>query len=454
MGCRMFNILENINRMLWGGPVLILILGAGIWLTCRTGLMQIRYFPKALRHFCGRLKKESTNQTCVSQRQALCTALAATVGTGNLAGVAGAISIGGAGAVFWMWMSAVGGMILKFAEASLSVRYRSINTSKEFVSGPMYMICNGMGKKWNFLACMYCYFGIVAALGVGNATQINTLVTSVNSILQMGGTVPSDSGNLIMGFGFAILVAALLAGGARRIGAAAEKLVPFAAATYVIISLGVLIQCRYRIPNAFSMIVRGAFNSRAVTGGVVGSVFQSLRIGVSRGVFTNEAGMGTAGIAHGAATVKHPVEQGFLGIIEVFLDTIVICTLTALVILCSGVCIPYGSDCGIQLTSAAFESVYGEWVLIFITVCVCCFAFATILGWGLYGARCAQYLFGERSWKIFIFLQFLTVILGAFLKTQTVWLAAEIVNGLMAIPNIIALLYLTPELKRLISDYK
>jgi len=450
----MLDFLQNVNHVIWGGPTLILILGTGIWLSIRTGLIQFRYFPKALRYFWGKMKFDKKTQHGISPRQALCTALAATVGTGNLAGVAGAIAIGGPGAVFWMWVCAFGGMILKFAEATLSVRYRCENAQHESVGGPMYMIRRGMGHKWHFLASFYSFFGIIAAFGVGNATQINTLVGSLNSVLEVFGTEPSGRGNVVLGLGLAVLVGAMLAGGARRIGNTAEKLVPFAAATYILISLGVL-GLRYSvIPSAFKMIVKGAFTPSAVTGGIIGSAFQSLRVGVSRGVFTNEAGMGTAGIAHGAATVNHPVEQGLMGIVEVFLDTIVICTLTALVILCSGVGIPYGTDSGIQLTTAAFSTIYGSWVQVLIAACVCCFALATILGWGLYGARCAQYLFGDKAWKTFAIIQVIIVIIGAILKTQTVWIAAEIVNGLMAVPNIIALVYLTPELIRLIKEYK
>lgn len=450
----MVQALEKINGIVWGGPTLCLILGVGFYLSIRTGFAQFRLFPKAISEFFSKFRKGKTQRDGVSGFQALCTALAATVGTGNLAGVAGAIAIGGPGAVFWMWISAFGGMILKYAEAVLSVRYRTVNAHKETVGGPMYMIRNGMKEKWHWLAYTYCFFGVIAAFGVGNATQINTLIGSINSVLEIWGREPSASGNVLMGVGLAILVTVMLLGGAKRIGTAAEKLVPFAALFYILLCAGVLCLRADRLPEAFASILRGAFTPGAVTGGVVGSAFQALRVGVSRGVFTNEAGMGTAGIAHGSANVKHPAEQGLMGIVEVFLDTVVICTLTALVILCSGVQIPFGTDSGIALTSNAFSAVYGSWVQILIMAAICCFAFATILGWGLYGARCAQFLLGDNAWRPFVALQAATVVLGAILKTELVWTVAEIVNGLMAIPSLIAVICLTPELVRLIREYK
>lgn len=246
----------------------------------------------------------------------------------------------------------------------------------------------------------------------------------------------------------------MLLGGARRIGTVAEKLIPFASAAYLVMGLGVLVGNMERIPTAFGAIIAGAFSPRAVTGGMIGSTFQALRVGVSRGVFTNEAGMGTASIAHASADVKHPAEQGLMGIMEVFLDTIVICTMTALVILCSGVEISYGVDEGVLLTERAFSAFYGEWVSVPIALSLCCFAFATILGWGMYGARCAQYLFGPKAWRVFAVVQGVTVVLGAVLRTGTVWLLSETVNGLMAIPNLVALAFLSPELFRLTKEYK
>ena len=252
----------------------------------------------------------------------------------------------------------------------------------------------------------------------------------------------------------ALLVATLLSGGMQRIGRVAEKLVPFGAAGYLLLGIGVLVIRWEAVPGAFHAIIMGAFSPRAVTGGVIGSIFSVLRIGVSRGVFTNEAGMGTASIAHAAAQVKHPVEQGLMGLLEVFLDTIVICTMTALVILVSGVEIPYGRDVGVTLTAPAFGRVCGDWTAVFLALALCCFAIATVLGWGLYGARCAQYLFGDHVWKRFVAIQAVAVVLGAVLQTGTVWLLSEMVNGLMAIPNLIVLAVLSPELIRLTKSYK
>lgn len=450
----MVKLLESANRLVWGIPALLMILGVGIFLTIRTRFAQFTLFPKAFHAFIAQFKKRKASSKDPSPYQALCTALAATVGTGNLAGVAGAIAIGGPGAIFWMWVCALLGMITKFAEAVLSVRYRQRNADGEYVGGPMYMIRNGLGKKWSWLASVYCFFAVVASFGVGNATQINAVIGGVNSaIIALGGQEVFIV-NLIMGIVLAILIAFMLLGGAKRVGAIAEKLVPFAAVAYLLLGAVVLIGRAQLVPSALLLIVRGAFSPRAVTGGMLGSAFTALRIGASRGVFTNEAGMGTAAIAHGSAQVSHPVEQGFMGIMEVFWDTIVICTMTALVILCSGVLIPYGTDPGIQLTTQAFSAVYGDWICIPIALFLCCFAIATVLGWGLYGARSAQYLFGDSAWKGFVYIQAVTVVLGSILGTSTVWMLAEIVNGLMAIPNLIALALLSSELVRLKDEYK
>lgn len=449
----MSELLETVNAIVWGAPALVLILGVGLYLSIRTGFVQLRLLPAAIRDFFSRLKGGKAEDGAVTPFQALCTALAATVGTGNIAGVAGAIAIGGPGAIFWMWICAVLGMATKFAEATLAVRYR-VKENGEYVGGPMYMIRQGMGKRWQWLGAVYSFFGVVAAFGVGNATQINAVVTGVDQALTAFGAEPSRAGDLLMGVILAALILAMLLGGARRIGLVAERLVPFASAAYLLLGLGVLIARAQQLPAAFGAILQGAFSPRAVTGGVVGSMLTGLRIGVSRGVFTNEAGMGTASIAHAGANVAQPAQQGLMGIVEVFLDTIVICTMTALVILVSGVSIPYGEDVGAALTTQAFSAVYGGWVSVLIALALCCFAFATVLGWGLYGARCAQYLFGAGAWKKFALVQSVTVVLGAVLKTGTVWLLSETVNGLMAIPNLIALAALSPELVRLTKEYK
>ncbi len=448
----MGEILETVYSVVWGVPALVLILGVGGYLSLRTGFVQLRLFPKSCRDFWKRLTRRNTTDG-VSPFQALCTALAATVGTGNLAGVAGAIAIGGPGAIFWMWVCALLGMVTKLAEATLAVRY-CVRQDGENLAGPMYIISQGMGKKYAWLGGIYCFFGVVAAFGVGNATQINAVITGINGCILSFGGVPTRRSDILIGVVLSVLVLTLLLGGAKRIGRVTELLVPFAATAYLLLGILVLLLRLDAIPYAFLSIIRGAFTPHAVTGGVLGSFLSTMRIGVSRGVFTNEAGMGTAAIAHGSATVSHPVEQGLMGIMEVFLDTVVICTMTALVILCSGVPIPYGMDVGVSLTANAFSAVLGDWVQVVIAASLCLFAFATVLGWGLYGARCAQYLFGKGVWNRFAWLQAATVILGTVLSTGTIWLLAEIINGLMAIPNLIALAVLSPELCRLLIDYR
>jgi AGCS family alanine or glycine:cation symporter len=447
----MTKFLDSVNSFVWGVPALVLILGVGLYLSLRTGFSQITLFPKALRLFLSRFRKRHSDG--ISPFRALCTALAATVGTGNIAGVAGAIAIGGPGAVFWMWISALLGMMTKFAEATLAVRFREKHGA-EFSGGPMYMIKNGLPKGFSWLAVTYCVLGLSACFGVGNLTQINAVVAGANDVMRFFGMNAGRFSDLLLGFLLAVILTPMLMGGAKRIGAVAELLVPFAAAGYLILCGTVLVLRWQAIPGAFHDIVFGAFSPRAVTGGAIGSVFQTLRVGVCRGVFTNEAGMGTAGIAHGCADVEHPAQQGLMGIMEVFLDTIVICTMTALVILCSGIPVVYGNDEGANLTIRAFSSVCGDWVCVPITLFLCCFAFATILGWGLYGARCAQFLFGDGGSHRFAFLQGGTVILGAVLNTGTVWLLAETLNGLMSIPNLIALVGLSNELVRLTKEYK
>lgn len=449
----MIEMLERVNAFVWGLPALILILGVGICLTIRTRCAQLRLLPRALLSFL-RPVFAGSDHIDRSKNRALCTALAATVGTGNLAGVAGAIALGGPGAVFWMWICAYFGMVTKMAEASLAIQYRRRDDEGTYDGGPMYMIVGAMKKNWHWLAYIYCFFGVVASFGVGNATQVNTVVGGVYGALPDIAANQSFMIDLVVGVIIAILIFAVMSGGAAGIGAAAEKLVPLAAVTYIALCLGALAARYDQIPGAFRLIITGAFNPRAVTGGVVGSFFVCLRIGAARGVFTNEAGMGTASMAHATSAVSEPVEQGMMGIVEVFIDTVVICTLTALVILCSGVDIPYGSDTGIQLTTRAFVSIYGQWSAVLISVCLCLFAFATVIGWGLYGLQCARFLFGRGCARTFILLQACMAVIAAFMKTKTLWLAAEIVNGLMSIPNLIVLAYLMPQLTKLLSDYE
>lgn len=449
----MTKFLDCLNAVVWGAPALVLILGVGLSLSLRLRFVQLTLFPRAVREFIAKLRPGRRHEGGVSPFQALCTALAATVGTGNLVGVAGAICLGGPGAIFWMWVCGIFGMVTKYAEVTLALRYR-VRTGDGCVGGPMYVITRGLGAKFAPLAKAYCLFGVIAAFGVGNAAQINAVISGVNAVVTRFGGSETRLGDFLMGLILAVLIGATVLGGAKRIGAVAEWLVPFVSAAYLLLCAGMLILRFRTLPGAFAAIVEGAFSPRAVTGGALGSAFQALRVGCSRGVFTNEAGMGTASIAHASAEVSHPAEQGLMGIMEVFLDTILICTLTALVILTSGVPIPYGVDVGAELTTQAFSSVYGSFAAVFLAAALTCFAFATVLGWGLYGARCAQFLFGAEAWKPFALAQTAAVIIGACMNTDAVWSAAETINGLMVIPNLIALAMLTPEVVRLTIEYK
>lgn len=449
----MTRMLEWLNAMVWGAPTLVLILGVGLFLTIRLGAAQITLFPRALRQFAARLRPEKGSMEGTSSFQALCTALAATVGTGNLVGVAGAICLGGPGAIFWMWIGGLAGMATKYAEATLAVRYR-VKGDSGWLGGPMYVMLGGLGESCRPLARLYCLFGVIASFGVGNAAQVNAAITGVNAVLSHFGREQSSALNFLMGIVLVLILGPVLLGGAKRLGAAAERLVPLAAGGYILLCAGVLLLKSDQIPAAFSAIVTGAVSPRAVTGGVLGSAFQALRVGCSRGVFTNEAGMGTAAIAHGSAQVSHPAEQGLMGIVEVFLDTIVICTLTALVILVSGVPVPYGKDAGGRLTTQAFSAVYGEGAALAIAAALVLFAAATVLGWSLYGIRCAVFLFGSEAGRKFLYIQMAVLLLSSVLDTATVWLLSEAVNGLMAIPNLITLVALVPELSRLTKEYK
>ena len=446
--------LQKLNAVVWGVPTLILILGVGLYLSFRSGFPQIALFPAAFKDFIRKCKPGNSDRSGISSFRALCTALAATVGTGNIAGVAGAITVGGPGSIFWMWVSAFLGMATKFSEATLAVRYRVSDGKGGFMGGPMFMIQNGLSNRWHILGTCYCIFGVIAALGVGNATQVNAVIGGIRSGASAMGVVMQTYWDWVIGLILCILVAFVLLGGASKIGAIAESIIPFASIFYISMALWLIFLCRENIRSAFSEIILGAFSPEAVTGGAIGSMFISLRTGAARGVFTNEAGMGTASIAHAGADVDHPCRQGLMGIMEVFIDTIVICTLTALVILTSGIDIPYGFEYGPRVTIDAFTAVCGDWISIPLAICLCAFAIATIFGWGLYGLRCAQYLLGKKAWKPFSYVQSATVVLGAVLGTGSVWLLAETVNGLMAIPNLIALLGLSPELVRLTQQYK
>ena len=399
-----------VNNFIWGVPAMICIIGVGLLLTIKTKFLQIRKFPYAMKETLGRVfKKQDASDGSMTPFQAVCTALASTVGTGNIAGVAGAIAIGGPGAVFWMWISAILGMCTKFSEVTLAVHFRERNQEGDYVGGPMYYIKNGLSKNWHT--------------------------------------------NLIIGIIVAILVALILLGGIKRIGQVAERLVPFMAFIYIFFALGVVVLNIDQLPAVFGSIINGAFHPASVTGGIVGSFFMSMKKGVARGIFSNEAGLGTGSIAHACADTKEPVKQGLLGIFEVFTDTILICTLTALVILCSGIPIGFGADAGAELTISGFTATYGNWISIFTAVALCCFAFSTIIGWGLYGARCIEFLFSSKVIKPFMLVYSLVAIIGATVDLGMLWSIAETFNGLMAIPNLIALFLLSGTVVKLVKDY-
>ena len=446
-----------VNNFIWGVPAMICIIGVGLVLSIRTGFLQIREFPYAMKVTIGRMfKKKEAADGAMTPFQAVCTALAATVGTGNIAGVAGAIAIGGPGAVFWMWISAILGMCTKFSEVTLAVHFREKNEKGELVGGPMYYIKNGLKKHWHWLAYLFSIFGVLTVFGTGNATQVNTITTAIDSALFNYGIISKDSAstvNLIIGIVLAVLLSLILLGEIKRIGQVTEKLVPFMAVIYIVFAFGVVALNFQNIPHVFASIFKGAFSPASVTGGAVGSFFMSMKKGVSRGIFSNEAGLGTGSIAHACADTRKPVKQGVFGIFEVFIDTIVICTLTALVILCSEIPVNYGSAAGAELTILGFTSTYGTWISIFTAVAMCCFAFSTIIGWGLYGSRCIEFLLGPKVNKPFMLVYSLVAIVGATMDLGLMWSIAETFNGLMAIPNLIAVFLLSGVVVKLVKEY-
>lgn len=447
---------QAVNGFIWGVPAMICIIGVGLLLSVRTRFIQVRKFGAAMKNTIGKIfDKTQAKDGSMSPFQAVCTALAGTVGTGNIAGVAGAIALGGPGAIFWMWCSAFLGMCTKFSEVTLAIYFREKNANGEYVGGPMYYIKNGLSKKWHFLAVLYALFGVLTVFGTGNATQVNTIVSSIHSALHnlhiIDGTV-DERANLIFGIFIAAFVAMVLLGGIQRIGQVSEKLVPFMATLYVILAIGVVILHINRVPAVFAMIFKSAFTPQAATGGIIGSMFLSMKKGVSRGIFSNEAGLGTGSIAHACADTNNAVHQGMFGIFEVFMDTIVICTLTGLVILLGAPNIVYGQAAGAELTISGFTATYGGWVSIFTAVAMCCFAFSTIIGWGLYGSRCIEFLGGEKLVRPFLVAYSFVSIIGATINLGLLWDIADTFNGLMAIPNLIALLILSGQVKKLAID--
>lgn len=447
-----------VNSFVWGVPAMICIVGVGLWLSVQTRFIQFRRFGTSMRETFGKMfHRTDATEGAVTPFQAVCTALAATVGTGNIAGVAGAIAIGGPGAVFWMWCSALLGMCTKFAEVTLAVRFREKNREGDWVGGPMYYIKNGLPKKWHFLAVLYAILGMLTVFGTGNATQVNAIITAVDTAIlnfhQMGARQMASL-NLVIGILIALTVAMVLVGGLKRIGNVAEKLVPFMALVYVLMALGVLVLNLNRVPEVLASIVKGAFSPSAVTGGAVGSMFLCMKKGVSRGIFSNEAGLGTGSIAHAASDVDDPIRQGYFGIFEVFADTIIICSMTAFVILVSGEHITYGAAAGAELTIGGFTAVYGSWASLLAAVAMCCFAFSTIIGWGLYGTRCLEFLVGSKANRGFMIVYSFVAIIGATVDLGLLWDLSETFNGMMVIPNLIALFLLSGTVSKMVRETK
>ena len=447
------SVVTAISGVLYMPWVPLLLLAAGLFFTFRSKFIQIRLLGESFRVVSEKPKTKGS----ISSFGALMISTASRVGTGNIVGVSTAICLGGYGAVFWMWCSALLGMCTKFSEVTLAVHFRERNANGELVGGPMYYIKNGLAKHWRWLAAIYALFGVLTVFGTGNATQVNTIITAIDAALNQYAVV-SDKAmatvNLVIGIVVAMLVALVLLGGVKRIGSVSEKLVPFMALTYVVLALGVVLLNLPRLPEVFTSIVAGAFNPAAFTGGAVGSLFLSMQKGVSRGIFSNEAGLGTGSIAHACADTKKPVKQGMFGIFEVFADTIVICTLTALVILCSGTSVNYGQAAGAELTISGFTLTYGGWASLFTAVALCCFAFSTIIGWGLYGSRCIEYLFHtDKVVRPFLVVYSFVAILGATVDLGLLWSIADTFNGLMSIPNLIALLLLSGTVVKLVKEF-
>lgn len=463
-------IVIALKEIVWGPWLLILLLGTGVYLSIRVGFIQFRKFGYAMKNTIGKVfRKQKAGKGEVTPFQAMTTALAATVGTGNIAGVTGAIAVGGPGAVFWMWLSALFGMVTKYAEVVLAVRYRERNEKGDWVGGPMYYIKSGMGKNWTWLAMTFSLLGALAAFGIGNMTQVNTIAGSINTTIDafggntaastmqlFGQTVPVSS--MVIGMLVAVIVALTLFGGIKRIGSVTEKLVPFMAAIYIVCALCVVFVNLESVPKIVGMIFQGAFNAEAALGGAFGiTVMSTIQKGVGRGVFSNEAGLGSAPMAHAATSETDPVKQGMYGIFEVFMDTLVICTLTAFTLLCgveNGVSITWGKSAGTELISATFSTIFGSQIgSLIVAVGIGLFALSTIFSWSLYGSRCCEFLLGSKAVPIYQVLFIVVVIIGAGLELELVWNIADTLNGLMAIPNLAALLALSGVVVKLTKNF-
>lgn len=413
----------------------IFLIFCGIYLTLKSRFFQFRYLPSSVKYALGGIFSKNKSTDGVSPFQSACTALSATVGTGNIAGVAGAISLGGAGAVFWMWLSAALGMCVKVTEILLALKYRE-KAGGEYRGGPMYYIKNGLSSAFAPLGFLFAFAGVFAVFCSGNLTQTNASVTSVSDNFYI---------KLTVGIIFAAVTAFVIIGGSKRIGMFTEKIVPVMAAVYIVLSLGILIINIDFLKEAFIMIIKGAFNPSAVTGGLIGSVSATVMTGAARGVFSNEAGLGTSAMAHAAAENEEGVKQSLYGIFEVFADTIVICTLTALTILCSRVNINYGETASTELVQSAFSTLYGGWSFWLLGLMMCLFGISSVIGWGFYGVVCSGFAFGKAGKKLFTAIYPLVCIAGAVCRVDTAWRLSAFFNGIMLCINIAAVMLLSGE---------
>jgi len=439
------NILGQINSLVWGPPMLVLILGVGLFLSLGLKLMPMLKLGAGIRlMWSGRSATGAESDGEIPPFQALMTALAATVGTGNIAGVATAVFLGGPGALFWMWLTALVGMATKYSEAVLAVRFREVDERGAHVGGPMYYIRNGLGKKWAWLGVLFAIFAAIAGFGIGNTVQAN----SVADVMEATFGLP----HWISGIILMVMVGLVLIGGIRRIGQVASALVPLMAVSYVITGLVVLALNVADIPAAFALIFEHAFSPIAAEGGFAGAaVWAAIRFGVARGVFSNEAGLGSAPIAHAAAQTKNPINQGLVAMLGTFIDTIIICTITGLVIITSGVWT--SGESGAALTSMAFSKALpgvGDYV---VAVALAVFAFTTLLGWSFYGERCVEFLFGVKAIVPYRVVWVLAIPLGATVNLGLIWLVADTLNAMMALPNLIALVLLSPVVFKLTKEH-
>jgi len=433
-------LLKDLNGLVWGKPMLIMIFGTGIFLMIGLRFMPVLNLAKGFRLLWAGRDGKNQNEGEISPFNALMTSLSATIGTGNITGVATAIFIGGPGALFWMWVTALIGMATKYSEAVCAVHYREVDEKGSYLGGPMYYIKNGLGKKWLWLGFLFALFGALASFGIGNTVQAN----SVASALQAQFNIPL----WLTGVVLLLLTGAVVLGGIKRIAQVAGKLVPFMALAYVAAGLVVLISHFSQIPEALALIVKSAFNPVAATGGFAGAtIMLAVQWGVARGIFSNEAGLGSAPIAHAAAKTNDPVRQGMIAMLGTFIDTIVVCSITGLAIVLTGVWTTGVK--GAALTIAAFDQTMPEMGGVIVSIAQAVFAFTTILGWSVYGERCVEYLFGIRSVKIFRILWIMAVPVGAMGDLSFIWLLADTLNALMALPNLIALLLLSPVIFKL-----